>query len=174
MPPAEHQIKFRGSRTPLAKQICSERESASHCAVVLFATMQSHKPTEPSEEVRLKLVQLLVLIMDQAGSAIAAYASEVWSMVTAVLSDSFHEVSMQGCKVAQRLAGAPSRALMLCCCAAEAGAYWYTFFLLQHAGCVMYTRVVCSCAACVCFVTSSSCWPCVPTCAVLSLQPSWD
>jgi hypothetical protein len=75
--------------------------------------MQSHNPTEPSEEVRLKLVQLLVLVMDQAGSAIAAYASEVWSMLTAVLVDSFHEVSMQGCKVAQQLAGAPSSVLML-------------------------------------------------------------
>lgn len=54
---------------------------------------------------RLQLVQLLSLIMDQAGSAIAAYASEVWSMLTALLVDTFHEVAVQGCWVSQQLAG---------------------------------------------------------------------
>lgn len=54
---------------------------------------------------RLQLVQLLSLIMDQAGSAIAAYASEVWSMLTVLLVDNFHEVAVQGCRVSQQLAG---------------------------------------------------------------------
>lgn len=68
--------------------------------------MQSnHEPSEPSEEIRLLLVQLLSVILDQAGTAIAAYASEVWSMLSAALADSYHEVAMQGCKVAQQLAG---------------------------------------------------------------------
>lgn len=70
------------------------------------ALLQSHNPTEPSEEVRLKLVQLLSLVMDHAGTAIAAYASEVWAMLAAILVDSFHEVAMLGCKVSQQLAGA--------------------------------------------------------------------
>jgi hypothetical protein len=53
----------------------------------------------------MQLVQLLSLILDQAGTAIAAYASEVWAMLTAILVDSFHEVAMLGCKVSQQLAG---------------------------------------------------------------------
>lgn len=53
----------------------------------------------------MQLVQLLSLILDQAGTAIAAYASEVWSMLTAILVDSYHEVAMLGCKVSQQLAG---------------------------------------------------------------------
>lgn len=51
------------------------------------------------------LLQLLSLLMDQAGSAIAAYASEVWSMLTAALADSFHDAAIQGCRAAQQLAG---------------------------------------------------------------------
>lgn len=53
----------------------------------------------------MQLVQLLSLILDQAGTAIAAYASEVWAMLTAILVDSYHEVAMLGCKVSQQLAG---------------------------------------------------------------------
>lgn len=53
----------------------------------------------------MRLVQLLSTTMDQAGSAIAAYASEVWAMLIATLADSFHEVAMQACKVSQQLAG---------------------------------------------------------------------
>lgn len=71
----------------------------------IFAVLQSHNPTEPSEEVRLKLVELLSMIMEQAGTAIAAYASEVWAMLTAILVDSFHEVAVLGCQVSQQLAG---------------------------------------------------------------------
>lgn len=76
--------------------------------------MQSHNPTEPSEEVRLKLVQLLTLIMDQAGSAIAAYASEVWSMLTALLVDSFHEVAVLGCTASEQLAGMDNTYSLFC------------------------------------------------------------
>lgn len=61
-------------------------------------------------------MQLLSLIMDQAGSAIAAFASEVWTMLTAVLGDPFHEVAIQGCRVSQQLAGGRHlQASMLAC-----------------------------------------------------------
>lgn len=79
---------------------------AGECSPLYFpAVLQSHNPTEPSEEVRMQLVQLLSLILDQAGTAIAAYASEVWAMLTAILVDIYHEVAMLGCKVSQQLAG---------------------------------------------------------------------
>eukprot|EP00878_Enallax_costatus_P028908 GHUV01031271.1.p3 GENE.GHUV01031271.1~~GHUV01031271.1.p3 ORF type:complete len:128 (+),score=36.39 GHUV01031271.1:792-1175(+) len=71
----------------------------------LHTDESTRDPIEPSEEVRLLLVQLLSIILDQAGTAIAAYASEVWSMLSAALADRYHEVAMQGCKVAQQLAG---------------------------------------------------------------------
>ena len=51
------------------------------------------------------MVQLLHLLLELAGSAVAAYASEVWSMLSSALADSFHEVALVGCQVAQRLAG---------------------------------------------------------------------
>lgn len=72
----------------------------------MLLLLQSHCPSEPSEEVRLQLVRLLTLLLEQAGAAIAAYASEVWSILTAVLKDSYHSVSMQGCYLAQQMAGA--------------------------------------------------------------------
>jgi hypothetical protein len=56
--------------------------------------------------VRLLLLQLLSLILEQAGAAVAAYASEVWSILMAALADSFHEVTMQACAASQQLAGA--------------------------------------------------------------------
>lgn len=82
-----------------------QQPAPAHCCPRRNYPAQSHNPTEPSEEVRLQLVQLLALIMDQAGPAIAAYASEVWSMLTALLVDKFHEVAVQGCRVSQQLAG---------------------------------------------------------------------
>jgi hypothetical protein len=86
-------------------------QAPAHCCPSCNCPAQSHNPTEPSEEVRLQLVQLLALILDQAGSAIAAYASEVWSMLTALLVDSFPEVAVQGCRVSQQLAGEVSHLL---------------------------------------------------------------
>lgn len=68
--------------------------------------MQAHGCTEPSEEIRLLLLQLLSLIQDLAGSAVAAYASEVWSMLSSGLADSYHEAAVQGCKAVQQFAGA--------------------------------------------------------------------
>lgn len=75
------------------------------CSSHATTTQVTRNPTECSEEVRLLLVQLLSIVLGQAGSAVAAYASEVWSMLSAALADNHHEVAMQGCKVAQQLAG---------------------------------------------------------------------
>ncbi|WIA41829.1 hypothetical protein OEZ86_009159 [Tetradesmus obliquus] len=66
---------------------------------------QGQGSAEPSEEVRLLLLQLLGVIVAQAGSAVAAYASEVWSVLSAGLADSFHEAAEQACRTVQQLAG---------------------------------------------------------------------
>jgi hypothetical protein len=67
--------------------------------------VQGQGCAEASEEVRLLLLQLLDVILQQAGTAVAAYASEVWSVLSAGLADSFHEAAEQACRTVQQLAG---------------------------------------------------------------------
>ncbi|KAF8058324.1 Dnaaf5 [Scenedesmus sp. PABB004] len=70
----------------------------------LHADEASGAPAEPSEEIRLALARLLGALIAAAGSAVAAYASEVWSMLAAALADPYHEVALRGCAIAQQLA----------------------------------------------------------------------
>jgi hypothetical protein len=88
-------------------------QSPQHTLPLFSATVQhsSSMPVqgqgsaEASEEVRLLLLQLLDVILQQAGTAVAAYASEVWSVLSAGLSDPYHEAAEQACRTVQQLAG---------------------------------------------------------------------
>ncbi|KAF5842633.1 armadillo-type protein [Dunaliella salina] len=56
-----------------------------------------HSPKEPSEEVRLVLAQIVVLLIRLGGKAISAYAAEVVGFVVVMSEDPFHEVVVQAC-----------------------------------------------------------------------------
>jgi hypothetical protein len=93
------------SQQPCCSQTCNASTDISAGIICVFLLLQSQGPAEPSEEVRLLLLQLLGVIVQQAGSAVAAYATEVWSILSAGLADSFHEAAEQACRTVQRLAG---------------------------------------------------------------------
>ena len=51
------------------------------------------------------LVQLLHVLVKQGGEAVAAYASEVVSMLEVTLGDSYYEVNMEACAAVESLTG---------------------------------------------------------------------
>ncbi|KAK2543578.1 Dnaaf5 [Columba livia] len=62
--------------------------------------------TEPSEELRLGLVQLLALLLQRCGASMVPYLSEVIRMLQATLLDSYAEVRRESCRCATACAQA--------------------------------------------------------------------
>eukprot|EP00983_Pelagomonas_calceolata_P083868 1156244-Pelagomonas_calceolata.AAC.13 len=71
------------------------------CALPILA----QSPKEPSEEVRLVLAQIVVVLIRLGGKAISAYAAEVVGFVVVMSEDPFHEVAMQACAAVVELNG---------------------------------------------------------------------
>ncbi|KAG1672600.1 hypothetical protein FOA52_002080 [Chlamydomonas sp. UWO 241] len=56
-------------------------------------------PKEGSEEVRLTLTRLLLLLLELADNAAAAYAAEAVAIVKVLADDPFHEVNVEACSI---------------------------------------------------------------------------
>ncbi|GMH40548.1 hypothetical protein BSKO_08452 [Bryopsis sp. KO-2023] len=58
-------------------------------------------PAEQSEDIRAKLLQLLHSLVNDAGSAIASYGTELKETLELGCNDSYHEVNIEACSILQ-------------------------------------------------------------------------
>jgi dynein assembly factor 5 len=66
--------------------------------------------TEPTEELRLGLVQLLAVVIDRAGKSIGLYVEDIVQILEHTITDAFSDVKLASCQCLESLAAnAPAR-----------------------------------------------------------------
>lgn len=58
---------------------------------------------ETSEEVRLQLARLLVIVIQLGQKAISAYAGEIVHLIKILCEDPFHDINVEACEAVQQI-----------------------------------------------------------------------
>ena len=88
------------------EKVSDPEERLSYVFPVLVQRLGQQEITEPSEELRLQLVELFSLLVDKAGQKLPAYLDDSIKILQRTLVDPFPDVKKESCRCASKIAKA--------------------------------------------------------------------
>ena len=88
------------------EKVSDPEERLSYVFPVLVQRLGQQEIVEPSEELRLQLVELFSLLIDKAGQKLPVYLEDSIRILQRTLVDPFPEVKKESCKCASKIAKA--------------------------------------------------------------------